>query len=162
MQEYVAALAAAAPALQVGGERPADVDGQRQPVAPAALADHDQLPGTPIDVLERQRRDLAGAQSQPHQQRQDRVVAAADRRARSQPANSRVTSPADSVRDSSARRVATAGTAAANGNGVYPRRYKNRSSARRPVIVLPSDPTPRHADCSSMNALTSTAVRHPS
>jgi hypothetical protein len=81
VHEHVPALAATAAAPQVGGQRLADVDGQRQPIAPAALADHDQLPGAPIDVVERQRRDLAGAQPQPHQDRQDRVVASPDRRA---------------------------------------------------------------------------------
>ena len=82
VHEHVPALAVTAAALQVGGQRLADVDGNRQPVAPAALADHDQLTGTPIDVLKGQGRDLAGAQqSQPRHHRQDRVVASADPRA---------------------------------------------------------------------------------
>ena len=44
MDEHVAALAAGAATPQVADQRPADVDGQWQPVAPAALADQHQLP----------------------------------------------------------------------------------------------------------------------
>jgi transposase-like protein len=49
------------PALaQVGGERLAHVDRQRHLVAAAALAAHHNHPRSPGDVLQPQRRDLAG------------------------------------------------------------------------------------------------------
>jgi hypothetical protein len=59
---------------------PADIDGQRQPPV-AFLSADDQLPSTPIDVLQPQRGDLAGARPQPGEHGQDREVAPADRSA---------------------------------------------------------------------------------
>ena len=42
------------PALQIGGDRLADVGRQRQPVLAGALAAHHQLAGAPVDVIEPQ------------------------------------------------------------------------------------------------------------
>ena len=66
-------------AAKIGHQRLADIDRQRQAVKPRALAVHDDLAAPPIDIVERQRGDFAGAQSKPHHQQQDRVVAPADR-----------------------------------------------------------------------------------
>lgn len=78
VREHVTALAHRTALLQVVGQRPADVDGQRQP-AVASLPVDDQLPSAPIDVLKAQRGYLAGAQPQSREHGQDRVVAPADR-----------------------------------------------------------------------------------
>jgi hypothetical protein len=53
--------------------------GKWQQVIPAALAMDQQLAAAPVDVLERDRGDLAGAQPEPRQQQQDRVIAPTDR-----------------------------------------------------------------------------------
>ncbi len=68
------------PFTQVPDDRDPDVMRQRQPFRPRALATHDQLTRAPVDVLQRQAGDLAGAQSQPRQHRQDRQIPAADHR----------------------------------------------------------------------------------
>jgi hypothetical protein len=65
--------------LQVGGDRRADVGWQGQAVLGAGLAAHNDLAGAPVDVVEAKRGDLGGAQPEPHQQHQDRVVAPAHR-----------------------------------------------------------------------------------
>ena len=53
-QEHLPPIARRPPAPQVGGDRLADVGGQRQPVLAAALAAHDQLARAPVDVIKRQ------------------------------------------------------------------------------------------------------------
>ena len=45
---------------QVVDHRLADIGGQRQPIQPVAFAPHCQLTSPPVDVVEPQRRDLAG------------------------------------------------------------------------------------------------------
>ena len=52
---------------QVAGDRLADICGQRQPVTAGALADDSDLPGPPVEIVQAQGGDLAGAQPQPHQ-----------------------------------------------------------------------------------------------
>ena len=76
-QEHRPALAPR-PTAKIGHDRLADIDRQRQLVIAAALAAHEQQPAAPVDVIEPDRGDLAGAQPQPRQQQQDRVVAPAD------------------------------------------------------------------------------------
>jgi hypothetical protein len=63
--------------MQVGRDRLADVGGQRQPIAAAALAADRDLPSAPADVIEQERGDLAGAYPESDEHRQDREVAAA-------------------------------------------------------------------------------------
>ena len=65
--------------LQPAGDRLAGVLRQRQPVLPAGLAVHGELPGPPVDVAQAQRGDLAGAQPEPRQDGQDREVPAPGR-----------------------------------------------------------------------------------
>jgi hypothetical protein len=60
-------------------DRLADVARQRELVAPVGLAVDDDLPGTPIEIVEPQTRDLDRAQPQPCEQQQDRIVARAGR-----------------------------------------------------------------------------------
>ena len=43
------------------------------------IAPHQDLAAAPVDALEPHRGDLAAAQPEPHQQYQDRVIAASDR-----------------------------------------------------------------------------------
>ena len=57
--------------------------------------------------------------------------------------------------------LATDGTASANKFAVRPCTYKNRSSARSPVAVLPSDPAFSRVASASTNPMTSSAVRSP-
>ena len=64
---------------QPAGHRLAGVGGQRQAVAAAALAAHDDLALPPADVTQVQAGDLPGPQAQPRQQHQDREVPAACR-----------------------------------------------------------------------------------
>ena len=37
---------------QIAADRLPDIDGQREPLAAAALADHNQLPSTPVNIVE--------------------------------------------------------------------------------------------------------------
>jgi hypothetical protein len=67
-----------APIMQVADDRFADVVGQRQPFRPRALATHDQLTRAPVDVLQREDGNLAGAQPQPRQHGQDRQIPESD------------------------------------------------------------------------------------
>ena len=69
--------AAGAPVLKIGGNRLADVDGDRHAfVVPALAADQD-LSRPPVDVLEPDRNYFLGAKAKPCHQQQQRVVAAA-------------------------------------------------------------------------------------
>jgi hypothetical protein len=63
-QEQRPALAPRATA-KIRHERLADIDGQREQILPAAIAAHEQLAATPVDVVEPDRGDLAGAQREP-------------------------------------------------------------------------------------------------
>ena len=40
------------PVTQIAADCLADINGQRKPLAAAALADHNQLPSTPVNVFE--------------------------------------------------------------------------------------------------------------
>ena len=53
------------PVLQVGNDRLADIGGQRQSFGASSLAGDPKLAGAPVDVIEPERGDLAGAQPQP-------------------------------------------------------------------------------------------------
>jgi len=76
-------VVAARPAsLQVGDDRGADVGGQGEPFSPVPLAGDGDLAAVPVDVLQCQARDLADAQPEAGQQRQDRQVAEAQGGAR--------------------------------------------------------------------------------
>ncbi len=76
-QEELPPVGLRAAPLQVAHERFSDVDGQWKPVLSPALAPHHDLPGSPVDVVEAQRCDLAGAQAEAEQHEQHGVVPAA-------------------------------------------------------------------------------------
>jgi len=57
---------------EIGHQRLADIDRQRQYVLPAALAANEQLAVTPVNVIEPEPGDLACAQPEPRQHQQDR------------------------------------------------------------------------------------------
>ena len=59
---------------QVGGDRVAHVNRQRQSVVSASLATHHELTGPPIEIAQLQARRLSGAQTQPGQHKQDGEV----------------------------------------------------------------------------------------
>ena len=63
--------------LQVSDDRLADINRERQPFRAPALPDDHQLPRAPINVLQRERRNLAGSHAEPREHRQDREVAPA-------------------------------------------------------------------------------------
>ena len=63
--------------LQMLDDGLADVAWQRELFALVGLAVDDDLPGVPIEIVEPQSRDFDGAQPQPCEQEQDRVVARA-------------------------------------------------------------------------------------
>ena len=77
-QEHRPELARAA-TLQIPDQRLADIDRQRQPVQTVALPANDQLTTPPVEILELHRGNLPGAQPEPHQQQQDRVIPPSDR-----------------------------------------------------------------------------------
>ena len=66
---------------QIGHDRLADIDRQRQGILTAALARAPAAPRPPVEVVEGDRGDLAGPQPEPRQQQQDREIAATDQRA---------------------------------------------------------------------------------
>ena len=59
---------------QPRGDRCADVGGQRQAVSALALPADDELTGVPVDVVELEFDDLAGAQPESGEQRDDGKV----------------------------------------------------------------------------------------
>ena len=64
---------------QISDDRRADVGGQRQPVAAAALAADRDLAAPPVDVVQAEPGDLPGPQAHPGQHQQDRPVPAPGR-----------------------------------------------------------------------------------
>jgi hypothetical protein len=75
--EHCHRIAARPARHQIGGDRLADLGGQRQPFEPAPLAADRHLAPLPVDVGQLQGGDLGAAQAKPRQHEQDRVVAAA-------------------------------------------------------------------------------------
>jgi len=65
--------------LQIRGDGSADIGGQRQQALPSTLAANAQMCLVPVDVVQCQPDDLAGAQSEARQQKQHGTIAAADR-----------------------------------------------------------------------------------
>jgi hypothetical protein len=63
---------------QVVHQRRSDVGSKRQAVPPSALAGHDNLSCSPVDVVEAEAHHLPAAQSESAQQHHDRVVPAPD------------------------------------------------------------------------------------
>ena len=59
---------------QPSGDRLTGIGGQREPLAAVTLAAHGELPGSPVDVVQAQRGDLAGTQPEPGHQGQHREV----------------------------------------------------------------------------------------
>jgi len=64
--------------LQIRGDGGANIGGQRQQALPSALAANAQLRPVPVDVVQSQPDDLAGAQSQARQKQQHGTIASAD------------------------------------------------------------------------------------
>ena len=64
-------------AMQVRSERFTDVSGQRETFGTIRFAMHDDLTGSPIDIIERKRGNFASPQAETDQHGQDREVAAA-------------------------------------------------------------------------------------
>ena len=64
-------------AAQVGGDRLADIDRQRQLVHPVTLAVNRDLPSPPVQVLQAQRRHLAGPEPESQYQDDHRIVTSA-------------------------------------------------------------------------------------
>jgi hypothetical protein len=81
---------------------------------PAALAPHCDHAGTPVDVLQRERGDLAGAHPQAHHQQHRRIVRRPESRRRSQARSSRSTSRGVNPLGSSERRRPETGNADAD------------------------------------------------
>jgi hypothetical protein len=77
-EEEVPVLAGRPTVLQIRGDRSADVDGQRHQALPSTLATNPQLRLVPVDVVQCQPDDLAGAQSQPRQKQQHGTITATD------------------------------------------------------------------------------------
>jgi hypothetical protein len=76
--EHAAALGGGRPsAAQIRRDRRAHVGRQRQPLGAVALAADHKLPAAPVDVVQPQPGDLPGAQAQPGQHQQDRIVSPA-------------------------------------------------------------------------------------
>ncbi len=73
-QEHRAALCPRTATPEDAGHRGADVGRERESIVTTALTVHDQLPGSPIDVVEGQPGDLAGPQPEACQHQQDGVV----------------------------------------------------------------------------------------
>jgi len=67
---------AGARAAQVLDDGLPDIAWQREPVETVALAPHGNLAAAPVNIVEGQRRDLSGSQSEPDQQCEDREVPA--------------------------------------------------------------------------------------
>src|SRR5439155_4001956 len=63
---------------KIRGECRADVAGERQAIMEVALASHEDLPGTPVDVIEAESNDLRRSQSQSRLEEKDGVIAAPD------------------------------------------------------------------------------------
>ena len=61
---------------EIGDDRLADIDQQRQPVRPGVLAMHDDLSSAPVDVIKRQSRHLADPQPETGQEHQHREITA--------------------------------------------------------------------------------------
>lgn len=160
MHKQAAAAATMTAPLQVVGHGLPHVDRERQQRVAVALARDADLAGAPVDVIDTERGDLPGAQPQPRQHDQDRVVAAAVRR--SQLASSRATWPAASARGiPPPRQPGAVGAAAASDVAVCPCTYKKRSGARSAVTTLLTDPTLRRPHSAATKAATSPAVSSP-
>jgi hypothetical protein len=67
------------PTPQVAGQRDANIGRQRQTLIPARLAVDQDLAGAPVNVINRQRSDLAAPQPKPAHQQHDREIPPADR-----------------------------------------------------------------------------------
>ena len=78
-KEEVPVLAGRPAVLQIRGDGSADIGGQRQQALPAALAADAQLRLVPVDIVQRQPDDLAGAQSQARQKQQHGTITSTDR-----------------------------------------------------------------------------------
>jgi len=76
-QEYTARGAGTAHVAQVEGQGLSHVTRERQPVLEPALASHQDVPNAPANVIDLERQDLACAQAEARQQKQDRESAAA-------------------------------------------------------------------------------------
>ena len=73
--EYLSNRGRAGPAAaQVGGNRLADIDRQRQLVHPVTLSVNRDLPSPPVQVLQVQRRHLAGPEPEPQYHDDHRIV----------------------------------------------------------------------------------------
>ncbi len=79
-QEHLAEPSIPPPIENMLDERLADILREREPVGLRALPADRQLAGTPIDVIQQERHDLARRQRKSRQQRQDREITPADRR----------------------------------------------------------------------------------
>ena len=64
---------------QIGDDSPPDVDRKGQPFLPTALAPHNDLSATPVDVTQLQGRELASAQAKSSEHGQDGEIAATHR-----------------------------------------------------------------------------------
>lgn len=77
-QEQAARTTASSAIAAIVGDRLADINRQRQRLAPIALARHEQLPGAPVDVVYRQTGHFRAPQTQPRQDFEDGVIPESD------------------------------------------------------------------------------------
>ena len=128
------------PALQIADDRLADIDRQRQPLVPAALAADDELAGAPVDVVElrarrpRRRAAPAAPATAGSRSRAGRP-SAADRSWPAAAPTAAGSSPRGSERS---RRSATAGTAHSKRRRDQPRQMQVAQQRAQPATPAPS------------------------
>src|SRR5664280_2202219 len=77
-EEHVAVVGLGAPAAQIVDHGRPDVARKWEPVLAASFAVHHDLPRPPVDIVETEASDLAGAKTEPSEQEQDGVISPAD------------------------------------------------------------------------------------
>jgi hypothetical protein len=73
-EEDTSALGLRPPVAEVVDDRLTDVGRKRHRLVATGLAVHDELTGSPVEVVEHHRRDLSGAQPEAGEEKKDRVV----------------------------------------------------------------------------------------
>ena len=77
-EEESPVLGPRSPSLQIGGDRPTDVGGERKAVEPGTLACDGDLPDAPVEIVKSEACHLARAKPESQKDRQHGVVTAPD------------------------------------------------------------------------------------
>ena len=79
-QEHLPPVTSRSPASQIGDDRVAHLDWQRQLIMTSGLAADDELACSPVEVVDAESGHLAGAKTEPQERDQYRIVPPTERR----------------------------------------------------------------------------------